>query len=784
MMRRLLVGCLGAALVGTVVSATELQPVQLGGPEVAKLDWGSRMMRVADFNADGRQDLVFINTDHASLDFLFQLAPGETKPAKPNIEPNRWEPVLDDARFRLRRVTTGDAMLELAVGDLNRDGRIDLAYTAEGEDSLFIQYQDENGDWTEHTPPLLPAASNLVGTLLLVDLDGDDRLDVVMASRDELAVLRQSDDGDLSPAIRYALPDEGVERLNAIDLNHDQRPDLLYLCRQDAREPIRVRLQRPDGHLGPELRVKHEDLGFSLEPSTGLPGQDPAADALNFLATGAREGRIEFLSLTLGSESAKYDEATDWAGPQVIKLKQAGRGTAAYAFGDFDGDGRVDLAVSDPDASESTIYLRGESGGFTQPLAFPSLTDVTALGAADADGDGRDELYLASNDESTVAAVEMNATGHIGYPRPIELEGQPVAMAVASTAPGSPPVMAVVATRERERWLLILQPGDDGAWTVQKELEIEDVRSAPEAVAFWDANQDDRLDIMVFVPREPVKLYLHLPDDTLQRVEAAAGFQRGLVEGLERGQCSFADVDDDGRPELLIVKDTYVRAVRLTPEHDFEVVGQFNSSDATAGLATALRLPAQSPTGESMLLFDRKNGRLEIQRAGERGVYTTTARHPADRLMMVDAQVRSSRTGHEQADEFFLLGRDRIWWFPFDADPISLQREVLYKTDLPDVSFYSALQGDLDQDGVDELVGIDPFRNLVEIVAWDGEAWRPQLHFKIFENASPANAQNQIASRQPREALLTDMTGDGRADLLLLVHDRLLLYPQQDPAAP
>jgi hypothetical protein len=31
---------------------------------------------------------------------------------------------------------------------------------------------------------------------------------------------------------------------------------------------------------------------------------------------------------------------------------------------------------------------------------------------------------------------------------------------------------------------------------------------------------------------------------------------------------------------------------------------------------------------------------------------------------------------------------------------------------------------------------------------------------------------------QPREGLIVDVTGDGRADLLLLCHDRLLVYPQ------
>jgi len=32
---------------------------------------------------------------------------------------------------------------------------------------------------------------------------------------------------------------------------------------------------------------------------------------------------------------------------------------------------------------------------------------------------------------------------------------------------------------------------------------------------------------------------------------------------------------------------------------------------------------------------------------------------------------------------------------------------------------------------------------------------------------------------EPREALIADLTGDGRNDLVIVVHDRILLYPQE-----
>lgn len=36
------------------------------------------------------------------------------------------------------------------------------------------------------------------------------------------------------------------------------------------------------------------------------------------------------------------------------------------------------------------------------------------------------------------------------------------------------------------------------------------------------------------------------------------------------------------------------------------------------------------------------------------------------------------------------------------------------------------------------------------------------------------------AVNQPREIVIADLTSDGRQDLVLVVHDRVLLYPQTE----
>ena len=53
-----------------------------------------------------------------------------------------------------------------------------------------------------------------------------------------------------------------------------------------------------------------------------------------------------------------------------------------------------------------------------------------------------------------------------------------------------------------------------------------------------------------------------------------------------------------------------------------------------------------------------------------------------------------------------------------------------------------------------------------------------RLHFRVFETDAHHQGRKGEAL-EPREVVVADVTGDGKKDLLLLVHDRVLIYPQQ-----
>ena len=261
-----------------------------GGPEVIKLDWATRSLNAADVDGDGLNDLVVVNNDLSKIEVLYQTSGDALEHAgKQRVNDSRWEPELEDARWR-GSVSIGFPIFDLVVGDLNNDGKVDLAYTA-SEVPLTVRYQNDDGMWSDVQEFSGFEPAGWTDTLSIEDLNSDGTMELLLISADALRVFYHTQaSGWLGEPERFYITGENPYNMMIEDISGDGLADVLYLSR-NGKQSLALRLQAEQGGFGPERRFNLDRPMRSIRP---LPA-GPDSDRVRFCGIDSRSGSLEFL---------------------------------------------------------------------------------------------------------------------------------------------------------------------------------------------------------------------------------------------------------------------------------------------------------------------------------------------------------------------------------------------------------------------------------------------------------------------------------------------------------
>jgi hypothetical protein len=759
-----------AAAAGLCLSARAASGTNLfgfTGTEIYPIDPQVSNLHVADLDGDGLNDIIVADNLRSKISLLYNLT-GQTN--RPDAAPAQ-KPEINDlppgSRFRIDSLPTEERIAALAVADVNGDGRPDLIYFGDGKD-LIVRYNLGTNGWSEPKRWHLDDGRLDPNALAVGDLNGDGLNDIaLLGDNGAVFFLAQQPDHTLAEPVK--IPYSGTPKaIQMADINGDGKNDLVFVD-FDSMTPFRVRLQIAGGQLGPEIYFKTQPVrSFWLDTLAG--------GTTNFL--------VDIVQATGRAEVSQFSRkpAEPLTGNfrqgqmQILPLNKSDAAARGVVWADVDGDGRADLIVAEPESGQLSVYLQQADGTLASPKKFPSLAGVSQIAVSDWNGDGHPEIFLLSHDENAVAITQFDKNGRLPFPTPLPLDGKPLALAVGALKPGAKPTLAILVDKDGVRSLVTRTA--DGKTATQK-LSAS-FTSSPTTLAIQDVNQDGLADLVVLIPYEKIKVLLQKKNGTFDEVDVDPP-----GGAMEQPWLASADVDGNGKPELLLPQKNFLRAVVLEPEAKiagstnppgwkFTVKDQINGSDSDSRIVGAAAVANGTNAVPSLFLFDAEHKQLTLCERDTNGVWQVVKN--IDLPVTTFSAIGSVALGGAAAVAF--TGQNSVAWLPLGGDVWKLTRLDDYDTPIKDGYLNDVIAGDLTGGGRKQLIFMETAKNYLDVVNFTpagklvaGDRWQ------VFEQHTFRGAQNALP--EPRECAVADVTGDGKNDLIVLVHDRILVYPQE-----
>src|SRR5215469_9392963 len=329
---------------------------------------------VGDFNGDGKLDLAVGGSTAISVVSIY-LGNGD----------GTFQPAVSYG--------SGSGFGSVAIGDFNGDGKWDLAVTDSGNNNVSIFLGNGNGTFrtaVKHTVGSGPSS------VAVADFNGDGKLDLAVANNGSgnVSILLGNGDGTFRTAVDYGAG-TGPSSVAIGDLNGDGKLDLAVT--NSRSNNVSILLGNGDGSFRRAV-----DYRVGASPNSVAVADFNVDGKLDLAVVNYGSGNV---SILLGNGDGTFRTAVDYTVGSIPN---------SVVVADFNGDGKLDLAVASGNCCGSppltgpgiVSFLLGNGNGTFQPaVSFQSAQSALAATLGDFNRDGRLDLAVTDPANAGVAIL-------------------------------------------------------------------------------------------------------------------------------------------------------------------------------------------------------------------------------------------------------------------------------------------------------------------------------------------------------------------------------------------
>ena len=467
---------------------------------------GPISITAGDWNGDGKADFAAANQTSQTVSvFLGNGAGGFASPST---------------------IAVGGDPKVISSGDFNGDGIADLAVANFAGGTLSVLKGDGAGGFvTAGTFNAGPQPT----ALALADVDGDSKPDLLVANRSGTTVAIVMNTGTclvncstFSGSVNY--PVNGPASVAIGDFNRDGRSDFASVGNLGT---VYIYLA---GTPGAFALQNSYDLAAS---GRSLAAADYDADGILDLAVATSAG----VSILRGNGSGAFTVST----VPISSLDLPSPSPSFIAAGDFNRDGKQDLAVADDARDSVWVLLATTPGSFADAVSYTAGSAPKSIAIADVDRNGLADLVVANSASSSVSILLGGTAGTFSLSP--ATPGGGFASSVATGDFNGDGNADIASANSGASSITILTGNGSGGFTALPAF----ASTTPAAIVVADFNLDGKLDLAV--ANESVN------SATVRLGDGSGGFS-GVVasagNGLGPRSLAAGDLDGDGKPDLAI----------------------------------------------------------------------------------------------------------------------------------------------------------------------------------------------------------------------------------------